>query len=300
MLDVDVMQDASEIVHYDNPEFPLYIRYGVLSAYPHMKALCHWHEDIELVCILAGEMYYDVNGCKVLLHQGDTIMVNAKQMHYGYAHLERECSFLCILFHPQLLMGNAYTSSRYITPITENPHIAYLVYRGASELEQLQKKLMALKEGGGGGFALAATATLFQVWGILYETCKKRNRMDYEKQPPTDLAIQKKMVSYIYQNYREAIPLAAIAAAGHVSASKCCILFKKYLQQSPIDFANAYRLEVSCNLLKSTTENISSIAFACGFNHLSYYSKLFYRKYRCTPGAFRKAAAGERKPAQPE
>lgn len=49
----------------------------------------------------------------------------------------------------------------------------------------------------------------------------------------------KQMVSYIYQNYREIISLDDIASAGNVSVSKCCILFKKYLQQFPIDFVNS-------------------------------------------------------------
>lgn len=55
-MDVDVMQDASEIVHYDKLGIPLYIRFGKLSYYPNMKALCHWHEDIEFIYILTRKM----------------------------------------------------------------------------------------------------------------------------------------------------------------------------------------------------------------------------------------------------
>ena len=42
-----------------------------------------------------------------------------------------------------------------------------------------------------------------------------------------------------------------------------------------MDFLNAYRLKVSCNLLDATDKSITEIAFACGFNHLSYFSKTF-------------------------
>ena len=37
-----VMQDASEIVRYDEVGIPLYIREGLLSSYPDHRALCHW------------------------------------------------------------------------------------------------------------------------------------------------------------------------------------------------------------------------------------------------------------------
>ncbi len=103
-----------------------------------------------------------------------------------------------------------------------------------------------------------------------------------------DLKLQRDMVSYICQHYTERITLADIAAAGNVSRSKCCAIFKYYLQQSPVDFLNHYRLEVSRSLLKKQELNVTQVAVACGFNHLSYYSKLFCRSYGCTPSEYRR------------
>ena len=61
-----IMQDASEIVRYDEVGIPLSIREGLLSAYPNHRALCHWHEDIEWVYIRSGQMNYYMNGKRVL------------------------------------------------------------------------------------------------------------------------------------------------------------------------------------------------------------------------------------------
>ena len=83
-----------------------------------------------------------------------------------------------------------------------------------------------------------------------------------------------------------------IAAAGKVCRNKCCQIFRRYLCQSPIDFLNHYRLEVSCHLLNTTKMSIAEICTACGFNHQSYYSKIFLRTYHCTPRDFRKRAEG--------
>ena len=66
-----VMQDASEIVRYDEVGIPLYIREGLLSSYPDHRALCHWHEDIEWVQIRSGQMNYYMNGKRVLLNTGE-------------------------------------------------------------------------------------------------------------------------------------------------------------------------------------------------------------------------------------
>lgn len=292
MITIDVMQDASEIVHYDNPKIPLYIQNGLLSSYPDMRALCHWHEDLECIYILDGEMNYDVNGHKRLLQKGDTLVINSKQMHYGYSNHKHQCSFLCIIFHPSMLMSHPYTTTQYLTPILNNSSIESIYFANrstyAEEIGQLLQQMITLKENVQNScYELHIIAILYQLWTLIYQTCKAQGNIHDEHQEPTDLLIQKKMVSYIYQNYSELLSLDDIAGSGNVSRSKCCILFKKYLQQSPVDFLNAYRLEVSCNLLKNTKESISSIALACGFNHLSYYSKIFFRKYNCTPSAYR-------------
>lgn len=287
MITMDLMQDASEIVHYNHPQIPLFVSHRILSSYPDMKALCHWHEDIELIHIMDGEMNYDVNGHKICLQQGDSLFVNSKQMHACNSHLKRECSFICILFHPSLLMNHAHTGSQYVKPIIDNPNIEYLHYPDCSQLGNLPQKLLKLKESGHPSVDLEIMSILFQFWNIIYLTCKETKLLTMEKQQPTDLLLQKKMVSHIHQRYQEAISLEDIALSGNVSRSKCCILFKKYLQQSPIEFLNSYRLEVSAHLLKNTEETISSIAFSCGFNHLSYFSKLFFQKYHCTPSTFR-------------
>jgi len=76
-----------------------------------------------------------------------------------------------------------------------------------------------------------------------------------------NLETQKNMVSFIYQHYSEKILLDDIAASGYVSRSKCCIIFKHYLHQSPIDFLNSYRLKVSCNMLKNTKKVLQKLPF---------------------------------------
>ena len=279
-----LMPDASEIVAYDAVGIPLYIQTDHLSTYPDMRALCHWHEDIEFIRIQKGHMNYFVNGRKILLHENDCIMINARQMHYGYSSDRQECVFTCILFHPQLLAENALLHQKYVLPIIQNSHLEYLFLH---EEVAAMDRMVQLKEQALPGYELEVIGILHILWSNLLRRdpflSASETAMDY-----SDLTIQKNMVSFINQHYSEKLALADIAAAGSVCRSKCCSMFKHYLQQSPIDFLNCYRLEVSCRLLKNTNRPITEIATACGFNHLSYYSKLFLRNYGCTPSDYRK------------
>ena len=132
-----------------------------------------------------------------------------------------------------------------------------------------------------------ASGALHSLWRFLLLECKDSIQPALSPEP-SDLALQKKMVSFIYEHYQEILTLDMISSAASISRSKCCIIFRQYLQQSPIDFLNKYRLEVSRYLLTNTASSITGIALSCGFNHLSYFSKLFCAAYGYTPREYRR------------
>ena len=121
----DLMKDASEIVHYDSAGIPLYVKSDSLSEYPGMRALCHWHDDLEFIRSREGGMYYRIGSRTVLLKEGDCLIVNSRQMHYGYSRSREECRFLCILVHPRLFSANRTLYDRYIRPFIKNEQAGF-------------------------------------------------------------------------------------------------------------------------------------------------------------------------------
>lgn len=292
MNSTEVMSDSSEIIHYEHPGIPLYIHTARLSEYPGMRALCHWHDDIELIQVWEGILNYHINGHEVLIKEGDCLLVNSRQMHYGYAHQGQDCKFSCILFHPTLFTGNPVLIQRDVMPVLENEELEYVYFDAeealGKEISDYLKQVVALKNQREAVYEMEVCGILQLLWsrllrqGVLISSEETGNIH-------TDRRIQKNMVSYIYQHYGERVTLSDIAASGHVSRSKCCAVFRRYLQQSPVEFLNAYRLKMGCELLGNTEKSITEIAFSCGFNHLSYFSKMFQESYGCTPGEYRKA-----------
>lgn len=291
IAETSIMPDSSEIIQYDTLGIPLYIQTDQLSTYPDRRALCHWHEDIEFLRILEGRMYYRVNGRRILLQENDCLMVNARQMHYGYSYQNQDCIFACILFHPQLFAGNQLLYQRYVLPFTGSSHPEFIHFEAPNPLHGdvagFLDRVVSVKNQALPGYELEIIGIMNQLWSRLLQTSVLA-ATDPREQPGGDLTVQRNMVSYIYQHYAEQVTLADIAAAGNVSRSKCCTVFKYYLQQSPIDFLNHYRLEVSRRLLKDSSLNVIQVAAACGFNHHSYYSRLFLQSYGCTPSEYRK------------
>ena len=50
---------------------------------------------------------------------------------------------------------------------------------------------------------------------------------------------------------------------------------------------NDYRLTRAGEYLKMTEENVTQIALKCGFENLSYFNRLFRRKFGVTPRQYR-------------
>lgn len=289
-MNVDVMSDASEIVHYDTPGIPLYIREGLLSFYPNFRALCHWHEDFEFIHIFSGHMDYYINGKHVLLQENDGILITPKQMHYGYSSTRTECRFSCLLIHPSAFCDNTKLYNTYIHPITENSGIEfyYLSSQNPDENKILSylDEMFYLKCSQQPGYELEVIGLFHLLWGAFFRLISDKSIVHHTAEP-TDVTSQRKMVSFIYQHYNSKVTLDAIATSGGVCRSKCCQIFKKYLDHTPIEFLNIYRLEVSQYLLKNTDTPVTEIALSCGFNHLSYYSEMFREYYGCTPKEYR-------------
>jgi AraC-like DNA-binding protein len=67
--------------------------------------------------------------------------------------------------------------------------------------------------------------------------------------------------------------------------------FKLVYNDSPNQYIKKKRIEQAQNLLISSKERISDIAFQLGFNDLGYFSKVFAAKNNCSPSEYRKAHA---------
>lgn len=288
-ITLKLMADSSEIVQSYLPDIKIGIQCNKLSYFDEMKALCHWHEDIELVKIINGTMNYYVNGKVITLKEGDGIIVNSRAMHYGYSENNQDCDFICALINPSIFGKTTSLYQKFIDPILKNVELDHYllsinnIYH-QSILNDIEKlgTLYIQSQQYHQPIDLDCLATACILWNKWFELIKEH--LSYQPQSePKEIVLQKKMVNFIYEHYSQTISLDDIAQSAHICRSLCCKLFKKYVQQSPNQFLNAYRIEKAKEQLLSTSMNITEIAYQCGFNHLSYFAKQFERVVGVTP-----------------
>lgn len=78
-----------------------------------------------------------------------------------------------------------------------------------------------------------------------------------------------------------------LAALSGVSTTHLARTLKQHTGKTPTEFVNTLRLTRAALLLATTSEEILVIADDCGFENLSYFYRLFRRKYGLPPQAYR-------------
>lgn len=284
---IELRDDRSEKIQYDNPDYPVYIRRGSLSLYPNYKAPSHWHDDIELIAILDGEMNYNINGEIITLHKDEGIFINAGQMHFGFSDSRTECHFICVILHPLLLCTVPACEQEFILPVIRNNCAPFIflnlhidwqlkILKQIHFMNQIKDQKTA---------PLKVQSSFFSIWSLLYENIPQSGTITGKQN--IDLTITKNMVGFIQKNYSHKISLMEIAASGAVGQSKCCKLFAKYFSQTPNGYLTQYRLNKSIELLHDTDQSITEIALSVGFGSASYYAETFRKWIGKSPTEYR-------------
>lgn len=284
---MEINADQSEKRNYNYAGYPIYIQEGHLSDYPDYRALAHWHDDVEVMYILSGEIQYNINGQVITIRQGNGVMINTRQMHFGFSSHQTDCTFICLRIHPMLLCMNAAYEQDFVIPILTDPHLSYIYLdqdiKWHAQILKLVSAVNDIKESKAA--PLKIHSYFLQIWALLAEniSCTKDSRVNN-----SDFSILKEMLRFIQCSYAEKISLSEIAAAGAVGQSKCCQLFTKYLGQTPNNYLVSYRLQKCTELLKNTDMTVTEIALAIGFGGSSYLAETFRKKYGMTPTQYKK------------
>ena len=278
-----------------NQELPLVIEKENLDTHK-QDELAHWHNSFELIEVVEGKFYCNVDGSEFLINKGNICIINRGRLHHIYTedYNASMCRKKTIIFNPDYFIKDQNIYEKYILPLLEKDafaHIQFNIKKGIGlDINTLMKEIEALEDEKPIGYELEEYSLIYKVIRYLYlayQSSKQSIHAAYD----ANVQIQRNMTSFIHEHFGSKIGLEDIADAGQVSKSTCIRLFHKYTGKSPIDFLNSYRLQMSAEKLVTTSEQITEIAYACGFGQPSYFNRLFLKEYNMTPNQYRKQHA---------
>ncbi len=274
-----------------NTNFP-YLVLNVCNgnSYPRNPGfrVMHWHEDIQFIYVLEGEIEVVTLGNRTALHKGEGFFINKNVVHL--VGKVDACHYNSFIFPDYFLrfyvgspadqivgqiIGKEAFPIFQITDTRENQAVLHTLEK-LSSLEQTKSAL----------YPYEVLSTLSILW---LEFCRiipitEKEPLKKNSQIPNRMAI---FLQYIELHYKDDVTLDMLAKSANVSKSECLRCFKATLQTTPYRYLIEYRLSKAADLLKSTDKLIETIASAVGFAHVSHFGKCFREKTGFSPSEYR-------------
>lgn len=258
----------------------------------------HWHEELEFVYVLEGELEYWTAGKQICLKRTEGIFVNANVMHQvtvrkvtGYVRYQ------VFMLRPEFLAEEgSLLHKKYICPVLYDHKFQAAVLHQESEMQRKvledMQEMDRIQDKKAFGYEMTFRNKMAEMWidfihmlGVEPESAKLRTSEKEER--------LKEMLTFIHQEYGNEISLSDIAGAAKVSKREALRCFQEEIHISPGAHLKEYRLQMACTMLRNTSETITTVSQNCGFHSASYFGKVFRRQMGCTPYEFKNKIGGK-------
>lgn len=255
----------------------------------------HWHEEMEIIYVKKGTGLVTVDLKQYTVSAGSILFIIPGQLHSIDQYENETMEYENIIFKLDILISKQSDacSSDYFQPLLNgNLSIPTLVepthpyYASiAACVDGADEVCKSYPE----AYQLAIKAQLFLMFHILFSQCCT---MVTHRKSQKSLEKMKQIIKYVENNYMEKITIADIAEELGLSQSHFMKFFKNIMGASFIEYLNEYRLTMVSRLLISSESSILNIAGESGFDNLSYFNRMFKKRFGMTPREYRKKFTG--------
>ena len=252
----------------------------------------HTHNYVEMIYMCSGSTHHVVNGEDVILKQGELLILNqnAVQEIYPAGKQDVAVNFIILpeFFDYGLKMMEAEENQLRDFIVSclrgKNESAGYLHFKVADVLP-VQNLLENL------------------IWTIVNKQPNKRSinqatmgllflqLMNYMDKLETDAGSEQQkfiitVLSYVEEHYKNG-ELTELADDLHYEVCWLSREIKKRTGKTYTDLVQTKRLSQAAYLLRTTSMNVLDISMAVGYDNISYFHRIFQKKYGMTPRKYR-------------
>ncbi|MHB1454671.1 MAG: AraC family transcriptional regulator [Saccharofermentanales bacterium] len=248
----------------------------------------HWHDEIEVLHVLCGSAFQQVNDNIFTIEKGDTVIIRSQDIHATYTLSPEDMQILVIQFDPSILGCHTEKVDSLIARFTTGTVIPAPIHQDDSASRELSGLIMSIH---GEYISDGAAKELYMVAACasLVGLCIRSFFSDsFHAQSTKDVKkTLEKIFILIDENYGRPISLEEAAGISNFSVPHFCRLFRQTVGMSFITYLNHYRINKSMLFLKDG-KTITETAYLSGFNSINSYIRVF-RKYTAqSPGEYRR------------
>ena len=271
-------------------------------AFPYNTYLCsipldfssvpvHWHEEMEFIVVKKGRGLVTLDRESRLLEAGQAVIVLPGQLHGIRQYQQERMEYENIIFRLEMLLPKEgdVCGPKFLEPYRDGK-LLYPAWIDGSALyheEMLEciRKMDELSEQRPRGYPLAVKGWLFQFFFLLFSQVEPTLA---EEGREKSLDKMKRILRRIEVDYGKPLSIKEMAEFSGFSESHFMKFFKNHMGVPFVSYLNDYRLTLAARALAEGQEDVLTVAMDVGFSNVSYFNRLFKKKFRVTPLEYRK------------
>ena len=285
------------IIDRIKPEFEIVDKVETIRYLEHgwPTALCRWHAheeyELHLVVKTSGKVFV---GDYVGQFSPGSLFLTGPNLPHNW--VTEESSSNLVPLRDMLIQFNHETLKKAFTAFPEFVELDHLLESSRSGIEfknydpKLAKKHLELIRDSQG---MKRLLNFLNFLHELNEWSEKVTLSLTKLNPSLSSSSQHRInevVNYVIDNYKNNISLVEAAKIANMSESAFSRYFMKTTGNRFSEFVSRIRLGRACVMLYETDKNISTIAFASGYNNLANFNRQFVKLKGMTPREYRKTA----------
>ena len=235
----------------------------------------HWHENIEILFMTDGITGVMLDDSSVQAQKGNIVVVNSSVAHNFHSVTETsayECLIVDKSFCEQF---GFFVDEKFIcNTIADN------------RLFELMQNIKHLKETMPEYFSAEILSDVVKILSILFREYVDNN---YFEKSNKNLEMVKLGIKYIKKHLKENLSVDEIADYAGYSKYHFCRCFKEITGYTVNSYINQAKIAYAYTQLSQTDISVGDIALECGFNDISYFTKVFKKYAHILPSKVSKA-----------
>lgn len=246
------------------------------TGYVHMYEYAHWHKNIEICRMVAGECDFTVNGKDYHAKEGDIIVIGGGEVH-TFKKRHGDCKIDICTFDPALL----YKVFSQLGSISQHITKEQLLISGIDDKIDVAFSLMYDEyHKKDGGAKLLLFSNLLTLYGLLIRHFENK---DARQGVATNKALLQKILEYIQEHYTERISLKTVADKFSYSPVYISSVFKACSGINFKYYLDNIRIIEAVELLSTSDMTVTEISHACGFDNIRTFNNVFKKITNKTP-----------------
>ena len=286
------LEQLQEKVQHGDIMLP-FVQYVTLLPMNFTSFAMHWHKEVEIIYMQSGYCEINVDLEHYVLRQGDIVFIKPQAIHSLQQYQgENGCLFSWLLDINMLSYGATDACYvKYLKPFLDGK-IEYpqVISKMHPSHEQLERQLLEIHEVCDEKASVLELNIKWRLEKLFYTLFKEvfvYKKLPNEQKQDTLQAICN-VLEYIQENYQKTLTIGELAELLHFSDTYFMRFFKKCTGVTCVEYINEYRMNKAVELLQNTELTIMDIAMQVGMHNISYFNRIFKKKYNMTPKEYRK------------